>query len=38
VTLDSSFGLSGTIICGRVIVADVIPCNERGEAMTNPQA
>jgi hypothetical protein len=31
VTLDSSYGLSGSLVCGRVVVADVSPCNDRGE-------
>src|SRR5438876_371756 len=31
VTLDPSYGLGGSLICGRVVVADVTPCDERGE-------
>ena len=31
VTLDSSYGLGGSLICGHIVVADVSPCNERGE-------
>ena len=31
VTLDSSYGLSGSLVCGQIVVADVSPCNERGE-------
>ena len=31
VTLDPSYGLGGSLVCGRVVVADVSPCNARGE-------
>ena len=31
VTLKPSYGLGGTLVCGRVVIADVAPCNERGE-------
>ena len=31
VTLDSSYGLSGSLVCGQIVVADVSPCNELGE-------
>jgi hypothetical protein len=31
VTLDPSYGLTGSLVCGRVVVADVTPCDERGE-------
>ena len=31
VTLDSSYGLAGSLVCGRVVIADVTPCVERGE-------
>ena len=30
VMLDSSYGLGGSLVCGRVVVADVSPCNEHG--------
>ena len=32
VTLDPSYGVGGSLVCGRVTVADVIPCDERGHA------
>jgi immunity protein 50 of polymorphic toxin system len=31
VALDPSYGLGGSLVCGRVVVADVTPCDERGE-------
>jgi hypothetical protein len=31
VTLDSSYGLGGSLVCGRAVVADVSPCDERGQ-------
>jgi hypothetical protein len=31
ITLDPSFGLGGSLVCGRVVVAEVTPCDERGE-------
>jgi hypothetical protein len=31
VTLDPSYGLGGSLVCGRVVVADVTPCDERGQ-------
>jgi hypothetical protein len=31
VTLDPSFGLGGSLVCGRVVVADVTPCDARGQ-------
>lgn len=30
VTLDPSFGVGGSIVCRRVVVADVRPCDETG--------
>jgi len=38
VTLDSSFGLGGSLLCGRVVVADVAPCDDHGHrrATDNP--
>ena len=31
VTLDSSYGLSGSLVCGHIVIADVSPCNSHGE-------
>jgi len=31
VSLDPSLGLGGSLVCRRVVVADVTPCDERGE-------
>jgi hypothetical protein len=30
VTLDSSYGLHGRVVCSRLVVADVMPCDARG--------
>lgn len=30
ITIDPSYGLGGTLICGRLLVAEVTPCDERG--------
>jgi len=32
VTLDSSYGLSGSLVCGRVVVAQVAPCDSEGRS------
>lgn len=33
VTFVPSYGLGGSLVCGHVAVAEVSPCNERGEPM-----
>jgi len=31
VVLDSSYGLDGSFVCGRIVIADVTPCDEKGQ-------
>ena len=35
VTFDSSYGVSGTAICDRVVVVDATACDQSGEMMTD---
>lgn len=35
VTLDPSYGLGGSLVCGLVVVADVTPCDEHGQPANN---
>jgi hypothetical protein len=31
VTFDPSYGLGGSLVCGRVVVADLTPCDQHGQ-------